>query len=103
MKQFTKDQAIAFAKDGLWKELSYRQRATFQTEQNLLCMPFDIYHEAMEKTLGRSVFTNELGLNRDGLRAELNGDVEAPTLEEILNMIPEEKRVIITVDGDKVE
>ena len=47
-------------------------------------------------TIGRPIFTHEFGLNRKGLRDELFNGAEAPTLEQIIEMIPEEKRVIIT-------
>ncbi len=69
--QLTKEQAIEFAENGAWKEMTFRQRAEFQMLQRLLCMPFDIFHGAVEKTLGRPVYTHEFGLNRDGLIAEI--------------------------------
>jgi len=94
--QLTEEQAIELAKSGAWKEMTFRQRAEFQMLQRLLCMPFNIFHESVEKTLGRSVYTHEFGLNRDGLMAELFGDKELPTLQEIIEMIPAEKRIIIS-------
>ena len=75
--------------------MNYRQRAEFQMEQRLLCMPFEIFHEAMEKTLGRGVYTHEFGFNTEGLKAELYGNKPAPTFEEILALIPKDKQVII--------
>jgi hypothetical protein len=95
MKQLTKEQAIKFAEDRLWLNMSLRQRAEFQAVQKRLCMPFDIFHEAVENTLGRPVFTHEFGLNMDGIKKELFEDARAPTFEEILGMIPEDKRVIL--------
>jgi hypothetical protein len=65
--------------------------------EELLCMPFDVFHEAVEKTLGRPVWTHEFGLNFDGLKAELLGEKPASTMEEIINLIPEDKRVVISV------
>lgn len=58
-------------------------------------VPFDIFHEAIEKTLGRPVFTHEFGLNREGLKKELFGEKESPTLEDVINLIPEEKLILI--------
>lgn len=95
MKQLTKAQAIAFAENKCYENMTYRQIAEFQMEQDKLCMPFDVFHEAIEKTLGRPVFTHEFGLNHDGLRKELFGEKVPPTFEEILNLIPQEKRVLI--------
>jgi len=95
MKQLTKEEAIVFYDSQVWKEWTPRQIAEFQMEQDLLCVPFGVFHEAIEKTLGRPVFTHEFGLNREGLMKELLGEKEAPTFEEIVNLIPEDKRVVI--------
>jgi hypothetical protein len=78
-----------------WEDLTLAQRARFQINEPLLCMPFAVFHEAVEKTLGRPVFTHEFGLNWDGLKAELNGEVGPPTLEEILGMLPPEKTLVL--------
>lgn len=92
----TKEQAIAFADDELWKPMTHEQRAAFQMNQRLLCMPFDVFHEAVEKTLGRPVWTHEFGLNREGLEAELAGMCVAPSFDEIVAMLPAEKTVVVT-------
>lgn len=94
MEQFTKEQAIAFGENKLYEPLSYRERAELQLFQDKLCMPFDVFHEAITKALGRPVFTHEFAF-RDELIKELNGEKDAPTLEEIINLIPEEKRILI--------
>ena len=91
----TEDEAIRLAKSEFWKDLTLRERAVFQLFEDRLCMPFDVFHEAIEKTLGRPVFTHEFGLNRKGLQTELMGDAPPPTTEEIINLIPPEKRVIV--------
>ncbi len=95
MKQLTKEQAIAFCENRLYEGMTARQIAEFQMEQDRLCVPFDVFHEAIEKALGRPVYTHEFGLNRDGLLKELRGEKEPPTLEEIINLIPEDKRIIL--------
>jgi hypothetical protein len=93
----TKKQAIALAESKFWETMSFRERAMFQMFEEKLCMPFSVIHEAIEKTLGRPVFTHEFGLNFDGLKKELLGEANPPTFEEILNLIPEEKRMIVVV------
>lgn len=90
MKQLTREQAIAFYNNKCYEDMNYRQMAEFQIEQDLLCMPFDLFHEAMEKTLGRPVYTHEFAF-REELKKELNGEKPAPTFEEICNLIPKEK------------
>jgi hypothetical protein len=94
MKQLTKEQAIAFCENKCYEGMTYRQIAEFQIEQDRLCMPFDIFHEAIEKTLGRPVFTHEFAFS-DVIRKELYGEKEPPTFEEICALIPKEKLIVL--------
>lgn len=91
----TKEKAIALAESKFWEGMTHRQIAEFQMCEEKLCMPFSVFHEAVEKTLGRPVYTHEFGLNFQGLKDELFNGKPAPTLEEIINLIPEEKRLIV--------
>ena len=91
----TKENAIALAESKFWEGMTHRQIAEFQMCEEKLCMPFSVFHEAVEKTLGRPVCTHEFGLNFHGLKDELFNGKQAPTLEEIINLIPEEKRLIV--------
>ena len=94
MKQLTKEQAIAFYTNRCYDNMTYRQIAEFQMEQDRLCVPFDVFHKAMEKTLGRPVFTHEFAFKEE-LRKELYGEKEAPTFEEICSLISKEKLILI--------
>ena len=94
MKQLTKEQATAFAENKCYECMTYRQIAEFQMEQDKLCMPFSVFQEAMEKTLGRPVFIHEFSF-REKLRKELYGEKEPPTFEEVCALIPKEKLVLI--------
>ena len=58
-------------------------------------MPFDLFHKSIEAALGRPVFTHEFGMNRDGLTRELAGLQSAPSMEEIMALIPAEKLLVI--------
>ena len=100
VKQLTKEQAIKFAESKIWETENWtaRQIVEFQLFQKILCMPFDVFHEAMEKALGRPVYTHEFGLNVEGLKKEFLGEKSPPTLEEIIQMIPAEKRVVVMLD-----
>ncbi len=93
----TEEQAIKLFESKFWEHLSHRQRAEFQFSEPILCMPFEVFHDAMEKTLDRPVWTREFGLNVDGLKKELFDGASPPTLEDILQLIPEEKRVVLAV------
>ena len=96
MEQFTKEQAIAFIENKLYEPLSYRERAELQLFQQRLCMPIDVFHEAIEKALGRPVYTHEFAFI-DQLQKEFLGEKEPPTLEEILSLIPNGKLIVLGV------
>lgn len=92
----TKNEAMALYESKFWEQMSFRDRAMFQMFEDLLCMPFDVFHEAIEKALGRPVFTHEFGLNREGLRRELLGESPAPTMGDIIALIPKSKRIVLS-------
>ena len=91
-----KEKAIELSLTEWWKEKSYREIAEFQLFTTELSCPFDVFHEAVEKSLGRPVFTHEFGLNYDGICKEFLGEKEPPTMNEILNLIPQEKLIVVT-------
>jgi hypothetical protein len=95
MKQLTTEEAIAFAESESYVGMSYRELAEFQINQEMLCMPFSVFHEAVEEVLGRPVWTHEFGLNAGGIKAEIMGGKEPPTLDEIISLIPLEKRLVV--------
>ena len=94
MKQLTKEQALAFCENNLYASMTDREKVEFQIEQDRLCMPFDVFHSAIEETLGRPVFTHEFAFP-DNLKKELYGEKEPPTFEEIISLIPKEKLIVI--------
>jgi len=91
MEQLTQEQAIAFAKSDIWKEWSDQQIVELQLFQRRLCVDFSRFHQAIESVLGRPVYTTEFG-NPDRLIKEYFGENPKPTFQEIMNLIPEEKR-----------
>lgn len=94
MKQLTKEQAIAFGENKLYEGMTSRQIAEFQLNQERLCMPFDVFHKAVEEALGRPVWTHEFAF-LENLKQELMGERDAPTFEEIIELIPADKRIIV--------
>jgi len=97
MEQLTREQAIEFHRSKKWQGWSDGAIVGFQLFQELLCVPFDVFHAATEKVLNRSVWTHEFALNHDGLIAEYLGQKPKPSFEDIMNLIPEEKRIVISV------
>ncbi len=65
--------------------------------KGVLKVPFSQFHADLEEVLGRPVWTHELALNYQGIIDELEGRVEAPTLGEIVSLIPADKRVVVVL------
>jgi hypothetical protein len=95
--ELTKDQAIHLAESKWWEGKTDREIVEFQLFTKRLCMPFDLFHKAVESTLGRPVWTHEFG-SAGRLKEEFLGDKPAPTFDEIINLIPEDKRILVVVD-----
>lgn len=102
MKQFSQEQAVAIFEDGEWKDWTPEEIVKVQLFQDRLCLPFDIFHQAVEQVFGRPVWTHEFA-NQQRLIDEYLGDRPMPTLEEIIALIPEEKRIITFGLGDTDE
>lgn len=90
----TEEEAIKLYDSGFWKHLDHKERAEFQLQEPRLCMPFGVFHEAVEKAIGRPVYTHEF-VDLAHLLAELRGDKPHRTMEEIMALIPAEKRIVI--------
>lgn len=70
--KLTKEQAKKFAESYEWKDWSSAQIALFQLQQERLCFPWNVFHAAVEESLGRPVMTHEFtGKNWDNLKREL--------------------------------
>lgn len=72
MSQLTREEAIEFHDSKKWESMTLHERAEFQLDQDKLCMPFDVFHEAVEKTIGRPVFTHEFGMNAERIKDEVH-------------------------------
>ena len=101
IQQLTEEQAIAIHESKMWEKWSNEEIVRFQLFQERLCVPFGRFHEAVEKVLDRPVWTHEFAF-KQRLIDEYLGKRSKPTLEEIINLIPVDKRIIITVKGDDV-
>jgi hypothetical protein len=97
-KSIGRPRARALFDSQWWLRQSAQQIAKFQLFTVELCLPFEIFHRALETTLGRPVWIHEFGLNTEALAEELLGERDAPSLEEILELIPAAKRHEVFVD-----
>ena len=98
IKQLNKAQALGIFNGDLWRSWSDEEIVNFQLYQDRLCVPFSRFHPAVEKVLRRSVWVHEFG-DIEALRTEYEGKRPAPSFEEIMEMIPAEKRVIVVGGG----
>ena len=97
-KQLTKKQAIAFANSDVWQGWTAEQIVQLVLFQKKLCIPFDKFHEAITEVLGRPVYSHEFAC-RDLIVEEYLGVRPIPTLQEILDLIPADKRIIIGLNN----
>ena len=97
-KSIGRDNAIALAESGWWKGQPARELAKFQLFTLELAMPFDVFRHSLEEALGRPVWIHELVMDYDGIVQELFGERDAPTLEDILNLIPEDRRCVLSLE-----
>lgn len=91
----SREAAIKLCESNWWEGKSHREIAEFQLFTKELSVPFNVFHEAIEKSLGRPVFTHEFGLAFDYIVDEFLGNAPAPSFEQILSLIPEEKRILV--------
>jgi hypothetical protein len=86
--QLTQKHAIALAESRIWEEWDLPIRALFQIHQNKLCMPFNVFQEAVEKTLNRPVFTHEFSSPYLlGLKNELMESVDSSALVQFAKIM----------------
>ncbi|MEM1577992.1 MAG: hypothetical protein QXM27_03220 [Candidatus Pacearchaeota archaeon] len=53
-----------------WESTDLATIAYYQLFEDVLLVDFSLFHEGLEKLLGRPVYTHELALNIEGLREE---------------------------------
>ena len=91
-----RERAIELAESNWWKDKSARDICDVQLFTVELCMPFGEFHKAMTEALGRSVWTHEFA-SLDRIKDEYLGDRPAPTMEQIIGLLPAEKTIVLAV------
>lgn len=64
------EQMERFGNNHWWTSKDKKVLGYYQLMNPILLVPFDKFHEALEFLLGRPVWTHEMGLNYEGLKAE---------------------------------
>lgn len=93
VKQFTEEEAIAFAVNKCYEGLTAKQIVEVQLFQRRICLPLNLFHKSLEIVLDRPILRHEF-INQDALIKEYLGEKERPSLEDILNLIPKENRIV---------
>lgn len=96
MKQVTKEQAILISDSKEWESWTDEEIVKFQLYQDRLCIPFGRFHQAIEIVLNRPVWTHEFAFP-DRLRDEYLTLASPPTFQEIIDLIPKEKLIVINL------
>lgn len=65
----TKDEAFKKFETKWWEKAGAQEIVEFQLFEDRLCMPFDLFQAAVEKVLGRPVWTHEFA-DPSGMRHE---------------------------------
>lgn len=103
MKQLNEKEAITFAQSNVYENWTDEQIVRFQLFQKKLCLSdFGIFKKAMSTVLDRPVYTHEF-VDTKSLISEYLGEKEPPTLEEIINLIPKDKRILLQLSSDQVD
>lgn len=63
-------------------------------------LPIRVLMDALRSVLGRPVFTHEMAFP-DLLLQEMSGTRETPTFDEVVDLIPAEKRFVIVTGDDQ--
>ena len=90
----TRRQATALYESSFWMGLAYVERARFQLSEDRLCMPFEVFVEAVERALGRTVTVGEF-LDSKALLSEMTGEHRRLDIDELIDLLPEDKRILL--------
>ena len=92
--KITLEQAIDLYDTHFWESMNYEERAIFQLFEERLCMPFDVFREALERTLGRHVKNQEIVFS-EKLGVEILAGRTTPSVDDILSLIPAHSRSLL--------
>lgn len=94
INRLTRDQAVALYDSRFWRYLNLEERACFQLSEDRLCMPFPVFHHAVEVCLQRKVAAGEYLWPKRLLR-EIAPGATPPSKERILELVPQQRRPLI--------
>jgi hypothetical protein len=79
-----KEKALVLHDTNWWENCSDREIAGFQLFVEELCVPFGVFHKAVESSLNRAVYTHSFALGYDNIVGEfLGNNLKQPDEEDI--------------------
>lgn len=94
----TSEDAIELGNSEIWREWDADKIFRVQLFQRFICFPMEEVYKAGKKVLGRPIFSHEfMNSNRENLLKEYLGAIDTPTLSQIIELIPESKRIEINI------
>ncbi len=87
-KSIGRSRATALFASQWWLNRTTREIVKFQLFTEELCLPFGIFHHALKEVLGRPIWIHEFGFGVEELIQEFLHERDAPTLTEILALLP---------------
>jgi len=95
-KELSEKDALKIFHSKVWKEWTHEEIVRFQLFEERLCVPFHLYHKAIEKVLDRNVWTHEfVYLKR--LQEEYLGKRKKPTIQDNINLLPKDNQIILNL------
>lgn len=94
--EMTLQEANTMLESKWWINKSNDEITKRQLFNDRLIMPWGLFHTAVEKSLGRGVYSHEFA-RPENLRKEFLGLADAPSMQDILDQIPKEKLVIVKI------
>ena len=93
-----REEAIEVANTHWWINKTPKEIVEFQLYEDKLCMPYNLYQQAIIKVLGRSVFTHEFA-RPENLQREFEKKSPKQTpkgiVEALNELIPKERTLFV--------
>jgi len=94
----TQEEAIKIGKSGIYKTWTHEEKVDTQLYNEYICMPVGDFLESLTVVFKRPVYDIELLDGGENLKAELEGRKSPPTIDEIVNMFPGDKIIVVITE-----
>lgn len=93
----TSEEAREMYSSDVWHNWSDIEIVKFQLFEDLVCLNWERFHDALNAVLGRKVLSSEFG-DRELLRKEYLTLIAPPIIEEVIARLPQEKLIGLNID-----